>query len=72
MRWFVFGLAVCFGLSALSVVEASGDLPPLPVSRAPFAQSGDVVRRPVTLATWPFHPQGGWTLLGEERLTTWA
>ena len=72
MRWFVFGLAVCFGLSALSVVEASGDLPPLPVSRAPFERSDEVVRRPVSLVTWPFHPHGGWILLGEERLTTWA
>lgn len=59
---------------ALIFVVACGDACPsaLPVSRAPFERSAEVSRRPVTLATWPFHPQGGWTLLGEERLTTWA
>ena len=56
-----------------SVSVATGaPLSPLPVSRAPLEQSEEVARLPVTLATWPFHPQGGWTLLGEERLTTWA
>ena len=53
-------------------VAASAPLPPLPISRAPFERSDEVVRRPVSLVTWPFHPHGGWTLLGEERLTTWA
>ena len=53
-------------------VAASAPLPPLPISRAPFERSDEVVRRPVSLATWPFHPQAGWTTLGEERLTTWA
>lgn len=56
-----------------SVSVATGaPLSPLPVSRAPFEQSAEVVRRPVTLASWPFHPTAGSVLLGEERLTTWA
>ena len=53
-------------------VAASAPLPPLPISRAPFEQSAEIARRPVTLAAWPFHPTAGWNLLGEERLTTWA
>lgn len=53
-------------------VAASAPFPPLPISRAPFEQSAEIARRPVTLATWPFHPPAGWNLLGEERLTTWA
>ena len=53
-------------------VAASAPLPPLPISRAPFEQSAEIARRPVTLAAWPFHPPAGWNLLGEERLTTWA
>ncbi len=72
MRFPVFGSAVIFGVAAFFAIGASGSLPPLPVSRAPFERSDEISRRPVTLATWPFHPQGGWTLLGEERLTTWA
>ena len=52
--------------------ESKAVLSPLPVSRAPFERSKEVSRRPVSFATWPFHPQGGWTLLGEQRLTTWA
>ena len=53
-------------------VAASAPIPPLPISRAPFEQSAEIARRPVTLAAWPFHPTAGWNLLGEERLTTWA
>ena len=53
-------------------VATGAPLAPLPVSRAPFEQSEEVARLPVTLATWPFHPTAGWNLLGEERLTTWA
>ncbi|MBR4612504.1 MAG: hypothetical protein IKO40_07275 [Kiritimatiellae bacterium] len=45
---------------------------PLPVSRAPFEQSAEVARRPVSLASWPFHPPAGSVLLGEQRLATWA
>ena len=55
-----------------SVVATGAILSPLPVSRAPFERSDEVARRTVSLATWPFHPNAGWTLLGEERLTTWA
>ena len=57
---------------AVVAPAAWSELPSLPVSRAPFEQSADVARRPITLATWPFHPPAGWNLLGEERLTTWA
>ncbi len=72
--------AICFAdtdeldvrLRPMVVGCGNAQLPALPVSRAPFERSAEVSRRPVTLATWPFHPQGGWTLLGEERLTTWA
>ncbi len=53
-------------------VATGAPLVPLPVSRAPFEQSEEVARLPVTLATWPFHPTAGSVLLGEERLTTWA
>ena len=45
---------------------------PLPVSRAPFEQSAEVARRPVSLASWPFHPPAGSVLLCEQRLATWA
>ena len=55
-----------------TAVAAGTILQPLPVARAPFEQSDEVARRPMTLATWPFHPPAGWVLLGEERLTTWA
>ena len=64
-------LAVLAAMSA-AAVAIGAPLSPLPVSRAPFEQSAEVVRRPVTLASWPFHPTAGWNLLGEERLTTWA
>ena len=65
--------AVILG-NALSgaMVAVGAEFSPLPVSRAPFERSEEVARRPVTLATWPFHPQAGWNLLGEERLTAWA
>lgn len=59
-------------LTAAAAARGGAALPALPVSRAPFEQSEEVARRPVTLASWPFHPNAGWTLLGEERLTIWA
>ena len=63
---------VAFVFFAVVAPAAWSELPSLPVSRAPFEQSAEIARRPVTLAAWPFHPTAGWNLLGEERLTTWA
>ncbi|MBP5791163.1 MAG: hypothetical protein J6W80_02760 [Kiritimatiellae bacterium] len=63
--------AVIVAIIAASLATGA-PLSPLPVSRAPFEQSAEAVRRPVSLASWPFHPTAGWNLLGEERLTTWA
>ena len=64
--------ALALGVSCNAKTRVSSPLPPLPVSRAPFERSAEVARRPVSLAAWPFHPPAGWTLLGEERLSTWA
>ena len=63
---------VAFVSFAMVVSAARSDLPSLPVSCAPFEQSAETARQPITLATWPFHPPTGWVVIGEERLTTWA
>ena len=63
---------VAFAFVAVVAPAARSDLPSLPVSRAPFEQSAETARQPITLATWPFHPPTGWVVIGEDRLTTWA
>ena len=53
------------------VISAKGDaLPPLPESRAPFEQSEDFARRPVSLVSYPFMPQ--FHVKDRENLLTWA
>ena len=53
------------------VISAKGDaLPPLPVARAPFEQTEDFARRPVSLVSYPFMSQ--FHVKDRENLFTWA
>ncbi len=53
------------------VISAKGDaLPPLPESRAPFEQTEDFARRPVSLVSYPFMSQ--FHVKDRENLFTWA
>ena len=53
------------------VISAKGGaLPPLPVARAPFEQTEDFARRPVSLVSYPFMSQ--FYVKDRENLFTWA
>ena len=53
------------------VISAKGGaLPPLPVARAPFEQTEDFARRPVSLVSYPFISQ--FHVKDRENLFTWA